>query len=79
MGKEIKLKQEETLYTKPKTPYCGVETNRWYNIKILTNLEGKFCSSDFFEAKFNGTFWIDINGNDYPMWDVIEINQELAF
>ena len=49
-----------------------VEINRWYNIKIKKR-------NGFFEAKFNGTIWTDINDCNYFNSDVIEINGELAF
>jgi len=60
--------------------FNNVERDRWYNISLFANLCKEYNRSiERFEAKFDGEYWVDINGIKYSVYAVIFIDDELAF
>lgn len=59
----------------------NIEQDRWYNITLFANTCKAYGKkhTDRFEAKFDGQWWVDINGKTYSVYSVIFINDELAF
>lgn len=54
--------------------------NCWYNISLYADhCKAYNRTTEPFEAKFDGEWWVDINGVKYSVYSVIFIDDELAF
>lgn len=63
-----------------KVRFENIEYDRWYRISLFADqckVNGRTIA--YFEAKFDGQWWRDINNVQYSVYSVFDIDDELAF
>lgn len=67
-------------YKVAKVRFENIEHNRWYRISLYADhCKAYNRTIEYFEAKFNGKWWVDIGDKEYSVYSVFDIDDELAF